>query len=159
MNLGKGTPHDGPLPLLPLLVSATDPAAKEPGQPITFEFKRQSGPSDERQQAYDPKTQVYYLRVRDIARFEIQAVVPELQDRRVTLRITGMLDKPEGPLTLHVPARDGQGEASYGLDPGQHDKDLFRIERREGVTTIEFLAKGKRLLRPGSWFQYIDFYR
>jgi hypothetical protein len=68
------------------------------------------------------------------------------------------LDKPEGPLTLYVPEDGGKNKAFELHHPG-FDKELFRIERKDGVTTIEFLSQGRQLLKPGVWFQYVDFYR
>ena len=74
------------------------------------------------------------------------------------LKITGMLDRPEGPLTLYVPENGGKNK-EFKLYHQDFDKGLFRIERKDGVTMIEFLPAGKRLLRPGPGFKYIDFYR
>ena len=48
-------------------------------EPVTFEFKRKSGPADGRKQAFDPKTQIYHLHLHDIARFEIKAVSADLE--------------------------------------------------------------------------------
>jgi hypothetical protein len=64
-----------------------------------------------------------------------------------------MLDKPEGPLTLRVDGKE------YVLAPDRADKMLFKVERKAGLTTIEFLPPGKKLLKPGAEFQYVDFYR
>ena len=72
-------------------------------EPLTFEFKRKSGPAKGRKEAFDVGTQAYYLHVEDVARFEVKAVTPDAQKRAFVLKITGMLDKPEGPLTLYVP--------------------------------------------------------
>jgi hypothetical protein len=130
----------------------------EATEPVTFEFKRKSGPAEGRREAFDGKLQTYYLHVHDIARFEIKAVAADLEKRMVVLKITGMLDKPEGPLTLYVPEKDGKSK-EFKLYHQGFDKEFFRIERGNGLTTIEFLPAGKRLLRPGAWFQYVDFYR
>ena len=127
-------------------------------EPATFEFKRKSGPAKGRKEAFDVRTQAYYLHVEDIARFEIKAVTPDVQKRTFVLKITGMLDKPEGPLTLYVPEKGGKNR-EYKLHHQGFDKELFRIERKDGMTTIEFLPKGRELLRPGVWFQYVDVYR
>ncbi len=134
------------------LVGQADP------QPVTFDFQRQCGPDQGRATAYDPKTRTYYLHVHDIARFAVKSVVADLDKRPVVLCISGMLDRPEGPLTMSVPGADGKSK-QYSLDHRDHDKELFRIERKKDITTIEFLAKGKALLKPGVGFQYIDFYR
>lgn len=132
--------------------------AAELNEPATFEFKRKSGPAQGGKEAFDAKTQTYYLHVEGIARFEIKAVTPDVQKRAFVLKITGMLDKPEGPLTLYVPKNGGKNK-EFKLSHLAFDKELFRIDRKDGVTTIEFLPAGKRLLRPGVWFQYVDFYR
>jgi hypothetical protein len=123
------------------------------GEPVTFEFVRAAGPAAGRKQAYDPGQDRYFLQVRDIARFKVTAVAPGLERRQVVLVITGMLDQPEGPLELQV---DGK---TYRLDHEGHAAELFRIQRKDQVTTIEFLPKGKQLLKPGAVFQYIDYYR
>ncbi len=127
-------------------------------EPLTFEFKRKSGPAKGRKEAFDVRTQAYFLQVEDIARFEIKAVTPDVQKRAFVLKITGMLDTPEGPLTLYVPDRGGKNK-EFKLHHQAFDKELFQIERKDGVTTIEFLPKGRELLRPGVWFQYVDFFR
>jgi hypothetical protein len=124
-----------------------------PDEPVTFQFERMSGPVADRKDAYDADTQRYQLLVHDIARFRIRAVATDIEKRPVVLVIHGMLDKPEGPLTLRVEGKE------YSLAPDKADRTLFKIERREGVTTVEFLPAGKKLLRPGAEFQYIDFYR
>src|SRR5947209_6931621 len=82
----------------------------------------------------------------------------EQEKRAVVLRITGMLDRPEGPLTLFVPEAGGKNR-EFKLSHNDFDRDLVRIGRKDGVTTIEFLPKGRQLLRSGAWFQYIDFFR
>ena len=127
-------------------------------EPVTFEFKRMAGPAKGRNEAFDARTQTYHLHVHDVARFEIKAVAADLEKRPVVLKITGMLDKAEGPLTLYVPDKGGKN-IEYKLSPHGFDKELFRIERNGSVTTIEFLPAGTRLLRPGVWFQYVDFFR
>jgi hypothetical protein len=127
-------------------------------EPLTFEFKRKSGPAKGRKEAFDVRTQAYYLHVEDIARFEIKAVTPDVEKRTFVLKITGMLDKPEGPLTLIVPDKGGRNK-EFKLHQQGFDKELFRIERKDGVTTIEFLPKARELLRPSVWFQYVDVYR
>jgi hypothetical protein len=132
--------------------------ASDSTEPVTFEFKRKSRPDGDRKEPFDAKTRTYYLHVEDIGRFEIKAVAGDLDKRPVVLRITGMLDKPEGPLTLYLPDGGGKNE-EVKLHHEGFDKELFRIERKDGVTTIEFLPKGRQLLRPGVWFQYVDFYR
>jgi hypothetical protein len=85
-------------------------------------------------------------------------VTPDVQKRAFVLKITGMLDKAEGPLTLYVPEKGGKSKG-FNLSHQGFDKELFRIERKDGLTTIEFLPKGRQLLRPGVWFQYVDVYR
>ena len=127
-------------------------------EPLSFDFMRKSGPAKGRKEAFDVRTQAYYLHVEDIARFEIKAVTPDVQKRAFVMKITGMLDNPEGPLTLYVPEKGGKTN-EYTLSHQGFDKELFRIDRKDGVTTIEFLAKGRQLLRPGVWFQYVDFFR
>jgi hypothetical protein len=127
-------------------------------EPATFDFKRKSGPAQGRKESFDGRTQAYYLHVEDIARFEVKAVTPDVQKRAFILKITGMMDKPEGPLTLYVPERGGKNK-EFKLYHQGFDKELFRIDRKDGMTTIEFLPKGRELLRPGVWFQYVDFFR
>jgi hypothetical protein len=127
-------------------------------EPITFEFARKAGPAAGRKEAFDPATQTYHLQIEDIARFSVKSVAGDLEKRKVVLQITGMLDRPEGPLTLSVPDAKGKNK-EYRLFHQEYDKELFRIERKDNVTTVEFLAKGKALLKPGASFQYIDFYR
>jgi len=134
------------------VLAAADPT-KESGPPVVFEFVKGCGPARGRTEAYDPKQKRYHLLVRDIARFKVKAVPGDLKFRPVILEIGGMLDKPEGPLTLH------SGGKQYVLSPEKHDADRFRVKRQGGVTTIEFLPKGKELLQAGATFQYIDFYR
>lgn len=124
-----------------------------PDDPVTFTFVRGCGPDGNRESPYDPKEDQYWLRVEDIARFRVSRVAKDLASRSVILRITGMIDRPEGPLTLHV------GGKHYPLHHDKFDKRLFRIRRENGVTTIEFLPEGKALLKPGATFEYIDFFR
>jgi hypothetical protein len=124
-----------------------------PAEPVTFEFVRSSGPAAGRQSAWDAEKGQYHLLVRDVARFRVKAVGADLEKRAVVLVITGMLDKPEGPLTLRV------GKEEHSLAPDKANKALFKVERKDGVTTIEFLPEGKKLLQPGAEFQYIDFFR
>jgi len=140
-----------------LCVSASF-ATFQANEPLTFEFKRKSGPALGHKDAYDAKTQTFYLHVHDIARFEIKAVDAGLENRQVVLKITGMLDMPEGPLTLHIPEKGGKSR-EFKLYHQGFDREYFRIDRKDGVTTIEFLPKGKTLLTPGVWFQYVDFFR
>ncbi len=127
-------------------------------EPLTFQFKRMSGPAKGRKEAFDVGTQAYYLQVHDVARFEVKAMTPDGEERAFVLKISGMLDKPEGPLTLYVPEKGGKNK-EFKLSHQGFDKELFRIDRKDGVTTIEFLPKGRQLLRPGVWFQYVDAYR
>jgi len=128
-------------------------AMDEPHKPITLIFSRGSGPADERAEAYDPRMRQYLLKVQGVARFRVGSVAKDLGSQPVVLRISGMLDRPEGPLQLEV---DGK---QYRLHHEGFDKELFRVERKEGVTTIEFLPKAKALLKPGATFRYIDYYR
>ena len=121
--------------------------------PVTFAFLRGCGPAGGRELAYDPQARQYSLRVEDVARFQVRAVAGDLEAQPVVLRITGMIDRPEGPLTLHVDNKQ------YVLHHDKFDKALFRVERRAGVTTIEFLPKAKALLKPGTTFEYVDHYR
>lgn len=143
-------------PMLVMLLLASGPILAD--EPVVFAFKRKCGPAQGRKEAFDAKAQTYFLHVEDIARFEIKVLAPDLEKRRVVLHIRGMLGKPEGPLTLNV-AENGGKNREFTLYHEGFDKELFRIERKENVTTIEFLPAGKRLLRVGAWFQYIDFYR
>jgi hypothetical protein len=121
--------------------------------PVTFEFQKSSGPAPGRKEAYDPQAQTYHLEVKDIARFRVTAVAADLEQKPVVLRITGMIDKAEGPLELQV---DGK---KYSLALQGHDRHLFRVERKDRITTVEFRAGGKKLLKSGATFQYIDFFR
>jgi hypothetical protein len=151
-------------PALTLLAGALCAAGlaareEEPAEPVTFTFTRMSGPAGDRKAAYDAKADAYFLKVSDIARFEVKAVAADLEERRVVLNISGMLDKPEGKLTLYLPEKDKPQARSHVLYHEGFDKELFKIERKDGVTAIEFLPKGKELLKAGVWFQYIDFYR
>jgi hypothetical protein len=139
--------------LLPLLVALTLGAAEGKPAPVAFEFVRMSGPAEGRKDAFDADKGRYFLSVKDVARFRVKAVADDLEKRPVILVISGMLDKPEGPLTLRVEGKE------YSLAPDKADKDLFKVERKDGVTTVEFLPAGKKLLKAGAEFQYIDFYR
>jgi hypothetical protein len=143
------------MPMLFSLLSAAllGVAEEKPGEPVTFEFVRMSGPAEGRKQAFDADKEQYFLLVRDIARFRVKAVAGDLEKRPVVLVISGMLDKPEGPLTLRSDGKE------YSLAPDRADRSLFKVERKGGVTTIEFLPAGKKLLKAGAEFQYIDFYR
>ena len=134
------------------VLAAADPT-KESGPPVVFEFVKNSGPAQGRKEAYDPKKKRYHLLVRDIARFKVKSVAGDLDKRPVILEVGGMLDKPEGPLTLHA------GDKKYVLSPEKHDRERFRVTRQGTITIIEFHPRGKELLRPGAMFQYIDFYR
>jgi hypothetical protein len=140
-------------------LAAGAPADRPAGPPLTLSFLRKSGPAPGHKEAYDPRTRAYYLHVHDIARFQIKAVAPNLEKRPVILHISGMLDNPEGPLMLSVPAGPNEQPGAYPLGHKGHDRKLFRIQRKDGVTTIEFLPAGKRLLKAGATFQYIDAYR
>lgn len=138
--------------------AAGAPAEKPAEPPLTFSFLRKCGPAPGHKEAYDPRTRAYYLHIHDIARFEIKAVAADVEKRPVILHISGMLDSPEGPLTLYITGK-GERPSSYPLGHTAHDRKLFRIQRKDDVTTIEFLPAGKRLLKAGAWFQYIDAYR
>jgi hypothetical protein len=127
--------------------------AVETDEPATFIFVRGSGPEEGRTEAYDPQSGQYRLKVQGVARFRVGSVADDLQSRPVVLRITGMIDRPEGPLTLEA---DGK---RYRLHHEGFDEALFRVQRDAGVTTIEFLPKAKALLKPGATFRYIDYYR
>jgi len=122
-------------------------------EPVTFEFVRMSGPAEGRKTAYDADKKRYFLTVKDIARFRVKAVAADVENRPVILVISGMLDKPEGPLTLRADGKE------FSLAPDKANTTLFKVERKDGVTTIEFLPPGRKLLKPGAEFQYIDFYR
>ncbi|MCX7699587.1 MAG: glycoside hydrolase family 5 protein [Gemmataceae bacterium] len=126
--------------------------------PLELEFKGRCGPLQPEGQPYDARRQMFRLRVEDISRFTITSVVPDIKDRGIILQISGMLEDAEGPLTMFVPDRDGQNR-EYRLHHVGYDQELFQIRREGGVATIEFLRKGRELLKPGVWFQYIDFYR
>jgi hypothetical protein len=122
-------------------------------EPVTFEFVKSSGPVEGGKQAYDVEKQEYQLKVNDVGRFKVTKTADDLEKRPVVLKISGMLDKPEGPLELQV---DGK---KYSLFHQGFDKELFKVERKDGVTTIEFLPAGKKLLKPGATFQYVDAFR
>jgi hypothetical protein len=109
-------------------------------EPATFDFKRKSGPAQGRKEAFDVKAQTYYLQVEDIARFEIKAVTPDVQKRAFVLKITGMLDKPEGPLTLYVPEKGGKNK-EFKLYHQGFDKELFSIERKDGAPRLSSCQK------------------
>ena len=94
----------------------------------------------------------------DLPRGDQSLPAGDLEKRPFVLVISGMLDRPEGPLTLHVPGKDGKSQ-EISLDHRNFDKELFKIERKDNVTTVEFLAKGKQLIKAGVMFQYIDFFR
>lgn len=126
--------------------------------PIEFEFKQGCGPSPNSPWLFDPREQTYHIGFKGIARLMIRSVADDLSQHRLVLRISGMLDSPEGPLTLYPSDPTGKAE-SFSLDDRNYDKERFRIERKDGITTIEFLPKGKELLRAGAWFQYVDYYR
>src|SRR5262245_2238069 len=100
------------------------------GEPVTFEFVRMSGPAGDRKEAYDAEKKEYFLHVKDVARFRVKAVAEDLEKRPVVLRITGMLDKPEGPLELQA---DGK---KYPLSHAGFDEKLFKVARKDGVTTV-----------------------
>ena len=136
-----------------LAVTALGVAEEKAAEPVTFEFVRMSGPAEGRKTAFDADKERYFLSVKDIARFRVKAVAADLEKRPVVLVIAGMLEKPEGPLTLRVDGKE------HSLAPDRADKSLFKVERKDGVTVIEFLPAGKKLLKPGAEFQYIDFYR
>ena len=138
--------------LFAVVLAAADPT-KESAPLSPSRSSRTAAPSTGSTDPYDPKDRRYHLLVRDIARFKVKSAADDLAKRPVVLEVAGMLDKPEGPLTL-----DSAGK-TYVLSPEGHDRQRFRVTRKNGVTTIEFLPRGKKLLRPGATFQYIDFYR
>lgn len=133
-------------------------SAKGLAAPVEFEFRGRCGPLKPDAPSYDPRRQVFQLRVEEVSRFTITSVVPDIKERNVILRIVGMLPDAEGPLTMYVPDHGGQ-KREYRLYHKGYDAELFRIRRESGVTTIEFLPKGRELLKPGVVFQYVDFYR
>ena len=134
-------------------------AKRDATVPVTFSFLRQSAPAGDRKAAYDANERAYYLHVHDIARFSVQAVSENLDEQPVVLHISGMIDKPEGPLGMRIPLADPTKSQEYTLHHEGYDKQLFRITRKDKVTTIEFLPAGKKLLKPGVMFYYIDFFR
>src|ERR1700693_2852275 len=117
------------LPTLLCVCATLGPNLAE--EPATFEFKRKSGPAKGRKEAFDVGTQAYYLHVEDVARFEIKAVTPDVHKRAFVLKTPGMLDKPEGPLTLYVPEKGGKNK-EFKLSHQGFDQDLFCIDRKDG---------------------------
>jgi hypothetical protein len=70
-----------------------------------------------------------------------------------TTAVSGMLDRPEGPLRLPVVGQP------YSLGHDTFDTSRFRVQRRAGVAALKALPRGKALLKPGATFEYVDHYR
>jgi hypothetical protein len=120
----------------------------EPTEPVTFEYDLKAVPTGPRELTYDRKKQEYHLLVHYRAYLEVLCVSPDWEKRPVVLRIEGMSDRPDAPLQLLV---DGK---SYSLHHNGFDKALVRVERKDAVTTVEFLPAGKKLLKPGAQLIY-----
>jgi hypothetical protein len=120
----------------------------EPTEPVTFAYDLKAVPTGPRELTYDPKKQEYYLLVFCRAHLEVKSVAPDLEKRPAVLRIDGLSDHPDWPLQLLV---DGK---LYSLHHNGFDKGLFRVERKDAVTTVEFLPAGKKLLKPGAQLTY-----
>jgi hypothetical protein len=128
--------------------------------PLEFAFKRFCGPPPGHKGAYDAATGTFHVHFRKgklaetIGRahaFEITKVAGRF-DRPVVFRLEGVPASPNRPLALTV------GEKVYRLAPERHDKELLRVERKQGVTLITFTPKGQALLRPGARVSYVRFY-
>ena len=142
----------GPRLILALAVFAsvgTDSVSgAEPAEPVTFEYDLKAIPTGPRELTYDPEKQQYHLLVHCRASLEVKSVACDLEKRPVVLRIEGFSDRPDAPLQLHA-----EGKV-YSLHHTNFDKELVRVERKDRVTTVEFLPAGKKLLKPGARLVY-----
>jgi hypothetical protein len=142
----------GPQLLLALAIVAStgtkNGSGAEPAEPVNFEYDLKAVPTGPRDLTYDTKNQEYHLLVYCRAGLRVKSVVPDLEKRPVVLRIEGLSNHPDGPLQLLV---DGK---LYSLHHNGFDKELFRVERKDAVTTVEFLPAGKKLLKPGTQLIY-----
>jgi RNA polymerase sigma factor (sigma-70 family) len=136
----------------------TKPPEKAPEQPLEIEFTQFSGPPEGRKQVYDPETGVFHVhfrsgdvaaRINKASAFEITKVADGFE-KPVVFRLTGVPENPDRPLALLV---DGGG---HDLTPERCDKALFRVERKDGVTTVEFTKKGQALLKPGARVSFVE---
>lgn len=126
----------------------TSGAGAEAAEPVTFGYDLKAVPTGPRELTYDAKKQEYYLLVHCRAHLDVKAVAPDLEKRPVILRIDGLSDRPDWPLQLLV---DGK---LYSLHHTGFDTSLFRVERKDAITTVEFLPAGKKLLKPGAQLTY-----
>jgi len=131
-----------------LLVVTTSITKTKPTEPVTFEYDVKAVPTGPRDLTYDPKTQEYHLLVHCRAHLEVKSVTPDLEKRPVVLRIEGLSNHPDGPLQLLVDHK------LYSLHHNNFDKKLVRVERKDDITTVEFLPAGKKLLKPGAQLVY-----
>jgi RNA polymerase sigma factor (sigma-70 family) len=98
---------------------------------------------------YDPKKNVYTAEVDGSMNLLVQDILPGLEKRTAIFLIKGLVDNPAVRLQLKTPKGD------YSLWHTDYNKELFYIERQDGVTTVEFLEKGKQLLVKGSSIVYM----
>jgi hypothetical protein len=64
--------------------------------------------------------------------------------------VLGALDRPQGPLGLHLVGKQYSGAHT------RSDQSGFRAQRRAGVAMIKSLPRERMLLRPGVAFEYAD---
>jgi hypothetical protein len=64
--------------------------------------------------------------------------------------VLGALDRPQGPLGLHLVG------TQYSGGHTRSDQSGFRAQRRAGVAMIKSLPRERMLLRPGVAFEYAD---
>jgi hypothetical protein len=129
-------------------VSTKIGSGAEPTGPVTFEYDLKAVPTGPRELTYDSTKKEYYLLVHCRAYLKVKSVACDLEERPVLLRIEGLSDHPDGPLQLHVEGK------IYSLHHTNFDKELVRVERKDAVTTVEFLPAGKKLLKSGAKLIY-----
>lgn len=80
-------------------------------------------------------------------------MTPDAQKRAFVLKITGMLDKPEGPLTLHIPDKGGKNKESTLIQTRHRVWDRISVLADEqAVLMTPFTLQGSWLGRSDpSW--------
>ncbi len=135
------------MPLIVITVLLAPAPFGKPAPPLGIAYTR----SCTQARPYEPATGTYHIHctghgIAEGSGFEV--VSTARLSRPVVLRLTGIPERLDHPLALSV------GKEYFRLDPERHDRALFHVERKGGVTTVTFTEKGKALLAPGARIHY-----
>jgi hypothetical protein len=151
--------------MLPILMICLEtqfypaPAENPDKPPLEINFKSCCGLPPDFDDVYDSRTKTYHInffrygtiaeRINRASEFVIVKTAKSLP-KNLSFRLTGMPNRSIMPLRLTV------GEEFYALEPNDHDSKLFRVERSNGVTKVEFTAKGLTKLQPGTRISFTE---